>query len=90
MKKSEYELLETPSSEMKPSEEKESETNVITQDTEEECIEEIEELERPGEDMESYEPTQKMDFKADEVKDCLEKKKKRRNYLEFRPNYEKD
>lgn len=40
-------------------------------------------------DMESYESTQKMDFKVDEIKDCLEKKKKRRNYLEFRPDYEK-
>ncbi|MFW9805681.1 MAG: hypothetical protein ACFFFK_03005 [Candidatus Thorarchaeota archaeon] len=85
MKKSEYELLETPVSDMKLSEQKGSGTNVITQDEEETEI-----IESSGEDMESYEPTQRMDFKVDEVKDCLEKKKKRRNYLEFRPDYEKD
>ncbi len=41
------------------------------------------------EDMETYETTQELDFEVDEVKDCLEKKKKRRNYIEFRSDYEK-
>ncbi len=38
-------------------------------------------------DLESYEPTEKIEFEAAAVKDCLEKKKKRRNYIEFRPDY---
>jgi hypothetical protein len=38
-------------------------------------------------DLESYEPTEKIEFEAAAVKDCLEKKKKKRNYIEFRPDY---
>ena len=39
-----------------------------------------------------YEPTDKIDCEAATVKDSMEKKgkRKRRNYLEFRPDYDKD
>ena len=39
------------------------------------------------EKLESYETTKKLDFEAAAIKDSLEKKKKRRNYIEFRPDY---
>ncbi len=35
-------------------------------------------------DLESYEPTEKIELEAADVKDILEKKKKKRNYIEFR------
>jgi hypothetical protein len=38
-------------------------------------------------DLESYEPTEKIDLQAADVKDFFEKKKKKRNYIEFRPDY---
>ena len=41
------------------------------------------------EHLESYQPSQEMEFEVSEVKDCFEKKKKRRNYIEFRPDYSK-
>ncbi|MFW9788524.1 MAG: hypothetical protein ACFFE2_12995 [Candidatus Thorarchaeota archaeon] len=80
MEKSEYEILETSSS-AKPK--KRIKANVLRQQA-------TVMLEETMDDMESYEPTQEMDFEVDEVKDCLEKKKKRRNYIEFRPDYEED
>ncbi|MHA1965615.1 MAG: hypothetical protein ACXACG_10395 [Candidatus Thorarchaeota archaeon] len=88
MKKSEYEILEptTTSPTSKTLDEKEpDETNVIQGEADSTASEEV-----SMEDMETYEPTQEIDFEVDEIKDCLEKKKKRRNYLEFRPDYEKD
>ncbi|NHI89651.1 MAG: hypothetical protein EAX87_09015 [Candidatus Thorarchaeota archaeon] len=85
MKKSEYDLFEsTPDSALvKSGNEQRDEVNVLSSN-------ETEDVDEPMEDIQNYEPTQEMDFKADEIKDCLEKKKKRRNYIEFRSNYEKD
>ena len=39
------------------------------------------------EKLESYEPTDKIECEAATVKDSFEKKKKKRNYIEFRPDY---
>ena len=39
------------------------------------------------EELESYEPTDKIDCEAATVKESLEKKKKKRNNIEFRPDY---
>lgn len=39
------------------------------------------------EDIESYETIEKLEFEAAEIKERFEKKKKRRNYIEFRPDY---
>jgi hypothetical protein len=39
------------------------------------------------EELESYEPTDKIDCEAATVKESFEKKKKKRNYIEFRPDY---
>lgn len=85
MKKSEYELFESPpdSASVKSSNEPRGKVNVLSGN-------ETEDVDKPMDDIENYEPTQETDFKADEIKDCLEKKKKRRNYIEFRSNYEKD
>lgn len=70
------------------------EVNVLPRSTikTEECIEE--EGAEPEdciniEDIETYQPFQEIDFEVSEVKDCFEKKKKRRNYIEFRPDYSK-
>jgi len=41
------------------------------------------------ENMDSYQPAQEIDFEVSEVKEGFEKKKKRRNYIEFRPEYSK-
>ena len=83
MKKSEYELFESPpaSALAKPSKEQRGKVNVLPGN---EPVESDESMD----DMENYEPTQETDFEADEIKDCLEKKKKKRNYIEFRSNYE--
>jgi len=84
MKKSEYELLE-PSVSPKSADKKHgSSSNVISENTDQASSDE-----RAMDEMESYKPTQEMDFEVDEIKECLEKKKKRRNYIEFRPDYEK-
>lgn len=87
MKKSEYELIDpsTSSFDSKPLDEiHEDSANVLPG-----SADEIPDEEDVMEDMETYEPTQEMDFEVDEVKDCVEKKKKRRNYIEFSPDYEK-
>jgi len=87
MKKSEYELLEssTTSFTSKPSDQKQPDkTNVLPKEANSILSEEGAMV-----DMETYESMQEMDFEVDEVKDCLEKKKKGRNYIEFRPDYEK-
>ena len=86
MKKSEYEILEPSTESSKQSDQKkEDSANDLSGATDE-----ISSEDSVMEDMETYEPTQEMDFEVDEVKDCLEKKKKRRNYIEFRSDYEKD
>jgi hypothetical protein len=40
------------------------------------------------EDLESYEPGQEIDIEVAELKEGIEKKKKKRNYIEFRKDYE--
>jgi hypothetical protein len=40
-------------------------------------------------EIERYRPCQEFDFEAMDVKECFEKKKKRRNYIEFRADYVK-
>ena len=80
MKKSDYEILE-PSSESSASKPADHEH--------EDSADGLSSEENAMEQMESYESTQEIDVEAEEVKDHLEKKKKRRNYVEFRPDYEK-
>jgi len=41
------------------------------------------------EEMERYKPSQEVDVEVMEVKECFEKKKKRRNYIEFKADYVK-
>jgi hypothetical protein len=85
MKKSDYELIQlTSDTSVKQEKKQQEKVNVLPGDAEEILSEEEQE------DMGSYESTQELDFEVDEIKDCLEKKKKRRNYLEFRPDYEED
>ncbi len=87
MKKSEYELFEpVSSSTTSKSFDKKvtAKPNVLPGE-----MESIPDNERSLEDMENYNPNQELNFEAEEVKECLEKKKKRRNYIEFRPDYEK-
>ncbi len=87
MKKSEYELFEPVSSstESKSLDKKvTAKPNVLPREAED-----IPDTEGALEDMENYDPNQELNFEAEEVKECLEKKKKRRNYIEFRPDYEK-
>lgn len=85
MKKSEYDLFESPpaSAPAKHSREHRGKVNVLSGG--EEVV-----VDESMDGIENYEPTQETDFEADEIKDCLEKKKKRRNYIEFRSNYEKE
>ena len=88
MKKSEYEMLEpsTTSLTSKPVDQKEPDgANTLPGEADSMLSNE-----GPIEDMETYESTQEMDFEVDEVKDCVEKKKKRRNYIEFRSDYEEN
>ena len=40
------------------------------------------------EDLENYQPGQEIDIAAAELKEGIEKKKKKRNYIEFRKEYE--
>ena len=85
MKKSEYEMLypSATSFTSKPFDQKEpADANILSGEAESELSEE-----GTMEDMESYETSQELDFEVDEVKDCVEKKKKRRNYIDFRSDY---
>jgi len=87
VKKSEYEMIEpsTTSFTSKSIDKKQPDTtNVLPSEADSMLSED-----GPMVDMETYESMQEMDFEADEVKECLEKKKKGRNYIEFRPDYEK-
>lgn len=54
----------------------ENEANVLISDVEEDYANLSE--------MENYKPCQEFNFEVTEVKDVFEKKKKRRNYIEFR------
>ena len=75
---------------------KEHEVNILPQDTEElleECSENEEMVDGECvslEDMETYEPCQEVeiDFEVTELKEGIEKKKKKRNYIDFRKDYE--
>ena len=42
------------------------------------------------EDLESYEPIQEIEVEVTELKEGIEKKKKKRNYIEFKKDYEKE
>jgi hypothetical protein len=74
------------------------EVNIISDDTEEFMEEECSENEDivdgeciSLEDMETYEPCQEIDlsdFEVTELKEGIEKKKKKRNYIDFRKDYE--
>ena len=85
MKKSDYEILEISSSTTSKQDVKEvnDRTNVLPGDAAA-----LLGRERATEDVENYQSNQEFDFEVEEIKDCLEKKKKRRNYIEFRPDYE--
>jgi hypothetical protein len=71
-----------------------TETNILPTDTEEmmECCDE-DSVMVDGEcvsleDLETYEPGQEIDIEVSELKEGIEKKKKKRNYMEFRKDYE--
>ena len=72
----------------------EKDPNVLPNDTEEimeECDEEHAMIDGECvslEDMETYEPSQEIDFEVTELKEGIEKKKKKRNYIEFRKDYD--
>ena len=71
-----------------------AEANIIPSETEEmmECCDENETM-IDGEcvtleDLETYEPGQEIDIEVSELQEGIEKKKKKRNYIEFRKGYE--
>jgi len=72
------------------------EVNTIPEDTEElmeKCSENEEIVDGECislEDMETYEPCQEVetDFEVTEIQEGIEKKKKKRNYIEYRKEYE--
>ena len=88
MKKSEYEMLEPSTTSMtsKPVDQKEPDCPNTLPSEADSMLSDEESMEN----METYESTQELDFEVDEVKDCVEKKKKRRNYIEFRSDYEEN
>ncbi len=71
-----------------------AETNILPSDTEEmmeRCSEDEAMVDGKCvslEDLESYNPGQEIDIEAAELKEGIEKKKKKRNYIEFRKDYE--
>lgn len=73
---------------------KEHEVNIIPEDTEEYMKSDSEDEEIIDgesvslEDLETYEPGQEIDIEVTELKDGIEKKKKKRNYIEYRKDYE--
>jgi hypothetical protein len=81
MEKAEYRMVEISSTvaETKP----ESIDNGVVNPLPGEC----EPADVDFEELESYEPTDKINCEAATVKESLEKKKKKRNYIEFRPDY---
>jgi len=71
-----------------------TEPNILPSDTEEmmECCDE-DSVMVDGEcvsleDLGTYEPDQEIDIEVAELKEGIEKKKKKRNYIEFREDYE--
>jgi len=78
MEKAEYRMVEFAStvSETKPDSIDNGVVNLLPGEGEPEEVE-----------LESYEPTDKIDCEAATVKESFEKKKKKRNYIEFRPDY---
>ncbi|MGY5858491.1 MAG: hypothetical protein RTU63_03915 [Candidatus Thorarchaeota archaeon] len=73
---------------------KTAETNVLPTDTEEimeDCDQESAMVDGECvslEDLETYEPGQEIDIEVAELKEGIEKKKKKRNYIEYRKDYE--
>lgn len=73
---------------------KEHEANVLPNGTEElmeDCSENEEIVDEECtslEDLETYEPCQEIDIEVTELKEGIEKKKKKRNYIDFRKDYE--
>jgi hypothetical protein len=71
----------------------EEEPNTLPEDTEETFDKEESEIALPpSHDIETdlcdrYDPAQDLQFEVEEVKEVFEKKKKRRNYMEFRVDY---
>jgi hypothetical protein len=71
------------------------EANVLPSETEEMMECESDEVLIEGEcisleRLESYETSQDFDFEVTELKEGIEKKKKKRNYIEFKKDYEKE
>ncbi|MHA1864426.1 MAG: hypothetical protein ACTSWA_11710 [Candidatus Thorarchaeota archaeon] len=98
MEASDYDLTDpseivTSGKTIQISREEETESNVLPEDTEElmgECSENEEIVNGDCvslEDMETYESGQEIDIEVTELKEGIEKKKKKRNYLEFRKDY---
>ncbi|TFG27260.1 hypothetical protein EU528_13145 [Candidatus Thorarchaeota archaeon] len=71
-----------------------AETNILPKETEEimeRCSDEetmIDGVCVRLEDLGSYEPGQEIDVEVSELKEGIEKKKKKRNYIEFRKDYD--
>ncbi len=71
-------------------------TNVLPKETEEileQCDDESVMIDGECiriEDLGSYEPIQEIDVEVTELKDDFEKKKKKRNYIEFKKDYDKE
>jgi hypothetical protein len=89
--KSEYEIAMSGISqgELGNMEEATDSENIIP--PKEEDIEEAQDETPPSEEtnvMEHYAPIREMDFEPKEAQEAFEKKKKGRNYLEFRADYE--
>jgi len=72
-----------------------ADANILPSDTEEmmECCDEDSVMVEGEcvslEDLETYEPGQEIDVEVAELKEGIEKKKKKRNYIEFRKDYDK-
>lgn len=74
---------------------KPAETNVLPNDTEMgECCSEDEAMVDGKcvklKDLETYEPGEEIDIEVAELKEGIEKKKKKRNYIEFKKDYDKE
>jgi hypothetical protein len=76
-----YDLTETSDVESRKTVHFENGPNVLVSDVDRE--------KNNLDEIEKYQPCQDVDFEALDVKECFEKKKKRRNYIEFRADYVK-
>jgi len=99
MKASEYDLTDsseivTSSKAMQIIHSGSAETNILPSETEEmmeRCSEDEAMIDGECvslENLESYNPGQEIGIEASELKEGIEKKRKRRNYIEFRKDYE--